>query len=214
MRKVTADMLSAYHDRELGLEESVRVRRSLADDAEARALLDAFEEVDEAVRESFDADLDAPIPLNLARSVRSGFAARKRRAVGKTVLQWAVPMAAAIAIVVTGNFWTEQRSNEAHAEREEQIAALTDRAVQDALENALSGAAVSLSDEELSGSVSVTPTRTYRSETDHWCREFVEEVVIKGENITRYGLACRESNGKWRRVQTRLEGSTPPPIGG
>ena len=213
MGEVTAEMLSAYHDRELGLEETSGLRRSLAADAEARAVLDAFGRIDDAVRESFAEDLDAPIPLDLARAVRSGLAARRRRAIGRTVLRWAGPVAAAIAVVVFGNHWVEQRAGQALAEREFQIAALTDRAVQDALENALSGAAVSMADDDLSGVVSITPTRTYRSETKHWCREFVEDVEIDGKHTTRYGLACRENTGEWRRVQTRLPGSTPPPVG-
>ena len=213
MGEVTAEMLSAYHDRELGLEETSGLRRSLAADAEARALLDAFGRIDDAVRESFAEDLGAPIPLDLARAVGSGLAARRRRAIGRTVLRWAGPVAAAIAVVVFGNHWVEQRTELALAERELQIAALTDRVVQDALENALSGAAVSMADDDLSGVVSITPTRTYRSETKHWCREFVEDVVIDGKHTTRFGLACRENTGEWRRVQTRLPGSTPPPVG-
>ena len=213
MGEVTAELLSAYHDRELGLEETSRLRRSLAADVEARAVLDAFDRIDDAVRESFAEDLDAPISLDLARAVRSGLAARRRRAIGRTVLRWAGPVAAAIAIVVFGDRWVEQRTELALAERELQIAALTDRAVQDALENALSGTAVSLADDKLSGVVSITPTRTYRSETKHWCREFVEDVVIDGKHTTRFGLACRENTGEWRRVQTRLPGSTPPPVG-
>ncbi len=213
MGEVTAELLSAYHDRELGLEETSRLRRSLAADVEARAVLDAFDRIDDAVRESFAEDLDAPISLDLARAVRSGLAARRRRAIGRTVLRWAGPVAAAIAIVVFGDRWVEQRTELALAERELQIAELTDRAVQDALENALSGTAVSLADDKLSGVVSITPTRTYRSETKHWCREFVEDVVIDGKHTTRFGLACRENTGEWRRVQTRLPGSTPPPVG-
>ncbi|MGR3716162.1 MAG: hypothetical protein ACU0B1_05385 [Thermohalobaculum sp.] len=213
MGEVTAELLSAYHDRELGLEETSRLRRSLAADVEARAVLDAFDRIDDAVRESFAEDLDAPIPLDLARVVRSGLAARRRRAIGRTVLRWAGPVAAAIAIVVFGDHWVEQRAELALAERELQIAELTDRAVQDALENALSGAAVSLADDKISGVVSITPTRTYRSETKHWCREFVEDVVIDGKHTTRFGLACRENTGEWRRVQTRMPGSTPPPVG-
>ncbi len=213
MGEVTAELLSAYHDRELGLEETSRLRRSLAADVEARAVLDAFDRIDDAVRESFAEDLDAPISLDLARAVRSGLAARRRRAIGRTVLRWAGPVAAAIAIVVFGDHWVEQRAELALAERELQIAELTDRAVQDALENALSGTAVSLADDKLSGVVSITPTRTYRSETKHWCREFVEDVVIDSKHTTRFGLACRENTGEWRRVQTRLPGSTPPPVG-
>jgi len=37
--------------------------------------------------------------------------------------------------------------------------------------------------------------------------------VIAGKHTTRYGLACRENSGEWRRVQTRLPGSTPPLVG-
>ncbi|MHA1555042.1 MAG: hypothetical protein ACTSU0_11605 [Alphaproteobacteria bacterium] len=213
MSEVTAEILSAYHDRELGLEETSRLRGGIAADAEARAVLDAFDRIDDAARESFAEDLDTPIPLDLARAVRSGLAARRRHAIGRTVLRWAGPVAAAIAVVVVGNHWVDQRAGQALAERELQIAALTDRAVQDALENAVSGAVVSLADDKLSGVVSITPTRTYRSETKHWCREFVEDVVIDGKQTTRYGLACREAAGGWRRVQTRLPGSTPPPVG-
>ena len=87
MGEVTAELLSAYHDRELGLEETSRLRRSLAADVEARAVLDAFDRIDDAVRESFAEDLDAPISLDLARAVRSGLAARRRRAIGRTVLR-------------------------------------------------------------------------------------------------------------------------------
>jgi surface antigen len=204
MSKISAEMLSAYHDQELGLEETSRLRQISAADAKVRALLDAFDQIDAAARESFAEDLDAPVSLALARSVRAGFAARKRRAIGQTV---------AIAVVVVGNNWVEQRASQALAEREIQIAALADRAVQDALENALSGAAVSLSDAHLAGMVSITPTRTYQSETKHWCREFTESVMIDGQQTTRFGIACRESEGGWRRVQTRLPGSTPPPVG-
>jgi surface antigen len=213
MSEVTFERLMAYHDRELGLEDTSSLRRAVASDAEARAILDDFDRIDEAVRESFAEDLDTPVSFALASSVRAGFAARKRRAIGTTVLRWATPVAAAIAVMVFGNHLMEQRIAGALAERESQIVALTDRAVQNALENALSGAAMTLADEKLAGVVSITPTRTYRSETKHWCREFVENVVIEGERTTRYGLACRENAGGWRRVQTRLPGSTPPPVG-
>jgi surface antigen len=213
MSEVTFERLMAYHDRELGLEDTSSLRRAVAADAEARAILDDFDRIDEAVRENFAEDLDTPVSFALARSVRAGFAARKRRAIGTTVLRWATPVAAAIAVMVFGNHLMEQRISGALAERESQIVALTDRAVQNALENALSGAAMSMADDKLAGVVSITPTRTYRSKTANWCREFVENVVIEGERTTRYGLACRENAGGWRRVQTRLPGSTPPPVG-
>ena len=213
MSEVTFEQLTAYHDRELGLEDTSRLRRAIASDAEARAILDAFDRIDEAVQQSFTEELDTPVSFALASSVRAGFAARKRRAVGTTILRWATPVAAAIAVMVFGNTLMEQRISGALAERESQIVALTDRAVQNALETALSGAAFSVADAKLDGAVSITPTRTYQSETKHWCREFVEEVEIDGQRTTRFGLACRENAGGWRRVETRLPGSMPPPVG-
>jgi surface antigen len=213
MSEVSIERLAAYHDRELGLEDTSGLRRALADDAEARAILDAFDQIDDAVRESFAEELNTPVSFALASSVRAGFAARKRRAVGTTILRWAMPVAAAIAIMVFGNNLMEQRIAGALAEREVEIAALTDRAVQNALETALSGAAFSMVDDKLAGVVSITPVRTYQSETKHWCREFVEEVVVDNQHTTRFGLACRENAGGWRRVETRLPGSMPPPVG-
>ena len=205
--------LSAYHDAELAPGEAARMRGTLADDAGARALLAAFDRVDAEARASFDAELDQPLPLALAQSVRRGFAARRRRAVARTALRWAGPVAAAIAIVVGGTQWVEQRIEEKLSQREARIAELTDRAVQHALENALSGVAVAVSDDAVGSTVSITPIRTYKSESEHWCREFVERVMINGEQVTRFGLACREQDGDWHRVQTRLPGSKPPPVG-
>ncbi len=207
------EKLSAFHDGELGLDETSKLRRALADDADARALLESFDRLDDAVREAFDAELDQPVPLALARTVRDGFRAHKRREIGTAVVRWVGPMAAAIAIVVVGHFYSQYRTEEALAQQQAQIAALTDKAVQDALEFALSGSEVTLADQKLAGAVSITPTRTYKSETAHWCREFVEELVIDGEKTVRFGLACREDSGEWRRVETRLEGNQTPPVG-
>jgi surface antigen len=209
---VMAEMLSAYRDRELTPGENARLRAFLDSDAEARELLEAFDRVDDAARASFDAELDAPVPLVLARTVRSGFAARRRRAVTGLAMRWAGPVAAALAIVIVGHQWSLRHAEQALEAREAQIVALADQAVQDALEHALSGAAVSVSDPKMASTVSITPTRTYRSETKHWCREFVEDLVIDGERVTRFGLACRETDGGWRRVQTQQPGSMPPPV--
>lgn len=212
MTGVTAELLSAYRDRELTPGEDARLRAFLAEDAGARDMLADFDLVDDAVRAHFDADLDAPVPLALARTVRAGFAARRRRAYTGLAMRWVGPVAAALAIVVAGHQWTLRQAEEAMMAREAQIVALADRAVQDALEHALSGAAVSLSDPQLASTVSIKPTRTYRSETKHWCREFEENLVVNGEKVTRYGLACRETDGGWRRVETQQRGSMPPPV--
>ncbi len=213
MDELKVDRISAYHDGELAPEEAARLRVRLAGEPEARALLESLARVDDAARAAFDAELDQPVPLALARGVRQGFAARRRRAGARTALRWVGPVAAAIAIVVGGHQWLEHRIEEALSEREARIAELTDKAVQQALESALSGVAVAVADDHLDGTVSITPIRTYRSESRHWCREFVERLMIDGEEVTRFGLACREKDGDWHRVQTRQPGDAPPPVG-
>jgi anti-sigma factor RsiW len=60
MAGMTAELLSAYRDRELTPGEDARLRAFLDDDAAARDTLADFERVDELAREVFDAELDAP----------------------------------------------------------------------------------------------------------------------------------------------------------
>ncbi|HSF94509.1 MAG TPA: hypothetical protein VLA52_05735 [Thermohalobaculum sp.] len=212
MTGMTSEMLSSYHDRELAPGAAAPLRELLAEDAEARRLLQDFERVDEAVKAAFDADLDVPVPLALARTVRSGFAARRRRAVARAALRWAGPIAASIAVVLLGHQASMREAELALEAREAQIAALADRAVQDALESALSGARIAMSDPEVAGTVSVTPVRTYRSASNHWCREFVEEFLLDARTVTRFGVACREKDGGWSRVETKQPGNMPPPV--
>lgn len=214
MSALEQERISAYHDGELAPGEAARLHSELLADPDATALLEALGRVDAEARAAFAAELDAPLPLALARNVRQTFAARRRRSVARAALRWVGPVAAAIAILVAGSQWLEHRLERALAEREARIAELTDTAVQQALETALSGVQVAVADEKLGSSVAITPIRTYRSESQHWCREFVERVVLDGEQVTRFGLACREKGGAWHRVQTRLPGSTPPPLGG
>ena len=210
--KMTAEQLSAYHDRELEPGAAAPLREMLAQDPEARRLLDELELVDDAVRASFDADLEAPVPLALARTVRAGFAARKRRVVTRVALRWAGPVAASIAIVVFGQQMAQRNAEEALQAREAQIASLVDRAVQDALENALSGARVAVSDPQVDGRITITPIRTYRSASNHWCREFAEELLVDRQKVTRFGIACREPDGGWSRIETKQPGAMPPPV--
>jgi len=49
--------------------------------------------------------------------------------------------------------------------------------------------------------VSVTPTATWKSVSNHFCRSFVEVVLLTTKNkVTRKGVACREASGTWKLV--------------
>lgn len=45
----------------------------------------------------------------------------------------------------------------------------------------------------------VTPTRTYESESGP-CREFQQSVTIDGRTERAYGTACRQADGSWKIV--------------
>ncbi len=48
---------------------------------------------------------------------------------------------------------------------------------------------------------SVTPTRTWRTASGEYCREYQQTVTIGGRTEHAYGEACRESDGSWRVVR-------------
>ena len=45
-----------------------------------------------------------------------------------------------------------------------------------------------------------TPTRTYRSDSGQYCREFQQTVTIDGRTEEFYGRSCRGEDGAWRIV--------------
>jgi len=48
--------------------------------------------------------------------------------------------------------------------------------------------------------VAVTPTRTYQSDGEQYCREYSTQVMVGGERQQAYGTACRMPDGSWKVV--------------
>lgn len=46
----------------------------------------------------------------------------------------------------------------------------------------------------------LTPTKTYQTAQNEYCREYLQTVVIGGEESRAYGTACREVDGNWKIV--------------
>lgn len=70
-------------------------------------------------------------------------------------------------------------------------------AVQVALETKPSGAAYAW--QSLAGSIAgkVTPRRTFRTESGHFCREFTELITDGVDTVTLIHIACRDQDGYW-----------------
>lgn len=122
---------------------------------------------------------------------------------------WSSPMlqAAAAVVLVAGTFmftafWMQSRMDDAvaslaaHMETERVLLAQT---VQEALETRVSGEPVYIG-QEGSWTDVLTPIKTYKSKSGHWCREYVRQTTFSGRDLTIQGTACRDENGTWTTV--------------
>ena len=73
-------------------------------------------------------------------------------------------------------------------------------AIQTALESNPSGTAQSWEDSSQGVHGSVLPTRTYRTVSGLFCREYTVLVVDGGATDAAQGTACRDSDGVWKDV--------------
>ncbi|WP_434054633.1 MAG: hypothetical protein RDA78_07105 [Roseibium sp.] len=122
---------------------------------------------------------------------------------------WSSPMVqvAASVVLVAGTFmftafWMQSRMDDAvaslaaHMETERVLLAQT---VQEALETRVSGEPVYIG-QEGSWTDVLTPIKTYKSKSGHWCREYVRQTTFSGRDLTIQGTACRDENGTWTTV--------------
>ncbi|WP_298963985.1 hypothetical protein [uncultured Roseibium sp.] len=114
---------------------------------------------------------------------------------------------AAALILVAGtfaftNFWMQSRMDDAvaslaaHMETERMLLA---QSVQEALETKVSGEPVFVG-QEGNWSEILTPIKTYRSKSGHWCRQYIRETTFGGLDLSIRGTACRDANGTWTTV--------------
>lgn len=72
------------------------------------------------------------------------------------------------------------------------------RASRDALESAPTGGRIAWNNPDSGNHGSVTPTRTYQTDSGEYCREYQQTVVVGGKAEDAYGTACRQPDGSWR----------------
>ena len=53
---------------------------------------------------------------------------------------------------------------------------------------------------EAGSSGEITPLRTFRIKTGHYCRDYQEEVAAANGRTSENRTACRDGEGIWRRV--------------
>ena len=66
------------------------------------------------------------------------------------------------------------------------------------LDKELSGATVVWNNPGTGNHGTVTPVRTFQTESGQYCREFEETRVVAGERQSEGGIACRRDDGLWQ----------------
>ncbi|XHC09324.1 hypothetical protein ABWH98_17475 [Labrenzia sp. ac12] len=152
----------------------------------------------------------APVPdESMARFealIEKEFAKREGPAPRHAHASWTgvlIQIAAAL-VMVAGTFgfttyWMQTRMDSAvsslaaHMETERMLLAQT---VQEALETKVSGEPVFVGQEGDWREI-LTPIKTYRSKSGHWCREYLRETTFSRLDLSIRGTACRDENGTW-----------------
>ena len=71
-----------------------------------------------------------------------------------------------------------------------------------ALEGNRAGQMSSWNNPDSGNSGNFTPTRTYRTSSGQYCREYQQTVMVGGREQSSYGTACRQPDGSWRIVNS------------
>lgn len=197
--------IGALIDGELDENEVLALEKRLFSELSARSLFRGMADDDRRLKQAFlssrqegSAELMATIDQGFRerRGAPSGFAPRQARS-------WWIQAAAAVVLVVGSAYSTMQlmenrldKTLTAFAAQAEADRRLVGNALRQALETKGSGQRVSM--EEFGGAGgSVTPIRTYKSVSGHWCREYVRDIQLDGRLIDVRGVACRTSDGEW-----------------
>lgn len=204
----TDDAVARHLDGEASITETLAVLKAERENAVFAEAVRAAREERALIAAAFDEDL-APPPAAMVAAIRAEAAASAAPAQTRRVWVPTFAAAAGLALAVgLGALYSDWRLNSAMdqlaADRAAEAAALTSL-VQTALETGKSGQTVAAPAPR--GEVKVTPIKTWKSRTGHWCREFEERA--SGAEAPRTAVACRAEGGVWVRRKTVIEGESP-----
>lgn len=229
MVQVPDDLLMAYVDGELSVEERVWLEGVLANNADLRQRLEPFAVTKAALPPIFDAALRSPVPDRLIETIRtagrdpaasawlrSDTDTSKRKAAGPATragfLQTLIPngfgwqhaVAAAVLLVAGVGLGRTDAILPGEGLSDSSFARIGDDGVVAAgrLQVALNSAASSKDDLVVGD---VRPVGTFRNKDGQVCRRY---VVIGSQRADTGGFACRDDQGDWR--LTVLSGGAGP----
>ena len=198
------EQLLRYADGEADVEEIRAMEARLANDPDARTTVERLVGQRRLIKAVFQS-IETSHPIDgLAATIRAQLK-RKSEPRGRRFGTWALPLAASLLFAVisgvSGFYIADQRTDRVTAgvlAAQARDRSLLATAFEEALEEHISGDAVSWSNLESGAAGSVTPLRTFRNTDGQWCREFRSETTDRLGQETRIGIACRQAQAGWQ----------------
>lgn len=206
-RRLDSNTLEAYVDGQLEPDAMAEIAESLMRDPEALTRVRALHGDCALLRAAYQEAAEKPLPDDLLATIDRGFAERRRRSENRKISpRFALAAAIALALVggLAGYMAGEYRlRNElaAVAARKAEDQRMLAAAIEQALERSASGQSVEWRNPDSGVHGQVVPVRTYRSKSNHWCREYLASKVSDDVEEKTRAIACRASNGGWVKVE-------------
>jgi len=189
--------------------ERSALKRQIEQQEGGRDLMQQMARDNALLQNAVPADMSDETMTRFQNLIDREFAKRELPAVRHAHASWKtafVQMAAALVLIAGTfaftSFWMQSRMDDAvsslaaHMETERILLAQT---VQEALETKVSGEPVFVGQEGDWREV-LTPIKTYRSKSGHWCRQYLRQTTFGGLDLAIRGTACRDGNGTWTTV--------------
>ncbi|MET1416206.1 hypothetical protein ABVF61_28310 [Roseibium sp. HPY-6] len=206
---VLAESIGKILDGEASSEERGDLQKEIDGSDGGAGLMRALAEDNALLQSAIPADVPEASMARFRDIIDQEFEKRDVVPLPRSQPFWSSPMVQIAASVVMvactflfTAFWMQSRMDNAvaslaaHMETERILLAQT---VQEALETRVSGEPVYIGQEGAWTDV-LTPIKTYKSKSGHWCREYVRQTTFGGLDLTIQGTACRDENGTWTTV--------------
>jgi len=196
-------------DREGPVEERAALKDRLEQQEGGRDLMGQLARDNALLHHAVPADMPDASMDRFQALIDREFARRDLSVTGTAHSSWKtvlVQVAAALVLIAGTfaftSFWMQTRMDDAvsslaaHMETERILLAQT---VQEALETKVSGEPVFVGQDGDWREI-LTPIKTYRSKSGHWCRQYLRQTTFGGLDLSIRGTACRDGNGTWTTV--------------
>lgn len=201
------ETVEAYVDGELEPDAMSQIAACLLQDPETLDRVRALQGDKSLLRAAYQEAAEAPPPPELLATIDRGFAERARRQ-RKAGPSPRFALAAAIALAVVGTLagylageYRLRSELETIAARQAEDQRMLTVAIEQALEHTASGQTVEWRNPDSGAYGQVVPVRTYRSKSNHWCREYLASKVIDDMEQKTRAIACRAADGNWVKVE-------------